>query len=193
MNVPNLKKFFIIETRDMDTGKVVNRQESPALTAFGRFAFRKPAGNMPLMENVIIERRDHWTGEVLDHEEISNLIANAGKERVARRLLKDATEDGFDYIAIGEGTTAAAAGDTGLENETTRAQADNAGDYEADYKAIFEKTFTFGSGESYSITEAAISDSSSASGEAILNRLVFTAKDVDADTDLYIKITITVS
>ena len=147
-----------------------------------------------LKGDVIIEtRRD---GKVIEREELKNLIVNVGKERVAKLLAQGVGGTAFGYIAIGESSSgdSASATDTALVSEVTRGQADNSGgDYEADYKAIFEKTFTFDSGESYEIAEAGVSDSASASGECLLDRFVFSAKSVDSDTDLYIKITITVS
>ena len=63
--------------------------------------------------------------------------------------------------------------------------------YVTSYKAKFAKTFTFGS--SYSITEAGIFDSTSVSGSTMLARVVTTAKEVDADIDLIVEATITVS
>jgi len=147
-----------------------------------------------LRGNVIIEtRRD---GKIIDREKLKNLIVNVGKERVAKLLTQGVGGTAFGYIAIGESSSgdSASASDTALVSEVTRGQADNSGgSYEANYKAVFEKTFIFGSGESYSIKEAGVSDSASASGECLLDRFVFAEKNVDSDTDLYIKITITVS
>lgn len=130
-------------------------------------------------------------GSVIERELIKNLIVNVGKERVAKLLGNIGSPGAFTNIAIGEGTTAEAAGDTSLETERDRAAATIA--YEADYKCKFEKTFSFGSGVSWAITEACLSDSAAASGETILNRKTFTAKNVDSDTDLLVRITITVS
>ena len=129
-------------------------------------------------------------GKILQEETIKNLIVNVGKERVARLLGGEAV-NGFSYIVIGTGTDAEDATDTSLQTEVTRASATKA--YEADYKYTFEKTFSFGSGEEYDITEACLSDSASASGEIILNRKTFSAKSVDSDTQLYVKVTITVA
>lgn len=129
------------------------------------------------------------TGKVLNREKIHNLELNGGLERIARRLISN-SEDYFDYIAIGTGTTAAQNTDTALETEVTRAQATVS--YVASYKAQFTKIFTFGSGESYTITEAGVFDDATASGSTALNRLVFTGKAVDSDTSLSITITITV-
>jgi len=143
---------------------------------------------LKLSGEMVIETRKN--GETIQREVVKNLIVNVGKERVAR-LLGDEAVDGFDYIAIGTGVAEEAAGDASLGTELTREAATKV--YEADYKYKFEKTFTFGSGISEAITEACLSDSAGASGETILNRKKFTAKNVDSDTDLYVKITITVA
>lgn len=49
-----------------------------------------------------------------------NTITNAGLAEVAGLLTADVGGTAFDYIAIGTGTTAAAASDTALEYETHR-------------------------------------------------------------------------
>ena len=145
-----------------------------------------------LRGDVVLELRKD--GKVIEREELKNLIVNTGKERVAKLLSQGVGGTAFGYLAIGTGTTSPTTSDTGLETEVSRGIADNSGgSYEANYKAVFEKTFTFSSGESYNITEAALSDSASASGETILDRFTFAAKSVDADTDLFVKVTITVS
>jgi len=145
------------------------------------------SGKFELKENIVIERR-RKDGTVIDREVLSNLIVNAGKEFVAK-LLNGVSTNFFDYIAIGEGTTSAVVGDTTLETEQERELASLS--YEASYKALFEKTFTFGSGVSYAITEAGVFDASSSGN--MLDRFVFSAKNVDAETDLYVKVTITVA
>lgn len=139
--------------------------------------------------NAVIRRIDRATGDILDEERIHNIVVNDGLERVAKRLFAN-TEDFFDYVAIGEDNTSAQATDTSLGTEVAREQATVS--YEASYKAKFEKIFTFGSGESYTITEAGIFDDATASGSTMFNRLVFTGKSVDADTSLSVTITITV-
>ena len=148
----------------------------------------KMGNTIKLSGEMLFELRKN--GKVIERELVKNLIVNVGKEQIAR-LLGNEVVDGFTYIAIGTGTNAENVTDSALQTEVTRALATKV--YEADYKYKFEKTFTFGSAESYAITEACLSDSSGASGEVILNRKVFSAKNVDSDTDLYVKITITVS
>ena len=131
-------------------------------------------------------------GKILKKIEISNTVVNSGLERIAK-LLNGVSSTNFSYIGIGEGTTAVTNSDTALETEVEREQADSGGTYEADYKAIFEKTFTFSSGDSYAITEAGIFDQASASGSTMLDRFTFSALNVGASTDLYVKITVTVA
>lgn len=144
---------------------------------------------LKLKGDVVIERR-RKDGSVIDRQELKNLVVNAGKERVAK-MLNGVESTYFRAIAIGTGTTSPLGVDTTLESEVTRATASLS--YLADYKAIFEHTFEFGSGESYAITEAGVFDSATVSGSTMLDRFTFSAKNVDADTDLYVKVTITVS
>ena len=116
-----------------------------------------------------------------------------GKTRV-RNLIGEGIGTGltgFSYLAIGTGTDAVLVGDTSLQTEVDRELADVAS--EGVDKVTFEKTFTFGTGDSYAITEAGVGDSASSTGDTLLDRFKFTAKNVDIDTDLYVKITITVS
>ena len=57
-------------------------------------------------------------GEVV--QEIPNLVVTTGKNYVASRM-KDATATAMSHIAIGTGSSAAAAGDTTLGTEAARA------------------------------------------------------------------------
>ena len=56
-------------------------------------------------------------GEVV--QEVDNLVVTAGKGYVASRM-KDATATAMSHMAIGSGSTAAAASDTALGNELGR-------------------------------------------------------------------------
>lgn len=130
-------------------------------------------------------------GTKIDSWECNNLIVTTGKVQVAK-LLNGIDITYFDTIAIGTGETgdSVVVGDTTLKTEVTRSLASLS--YEATAKAVFEHTFAFGTAESYTITEAGIFNNQSAGGD-MLDRFVFSAKEVDIDTDLYIKITITVA
>lgn len=58
-------------------------------------------------------------GNVKQEEEIKNLVVTTGKNFIAARM-KDAVASVMSHMAIGTGTTAAAAGDTALETEAGR-------------------------------------------------------------------------
>ena len=140
-----------------------------------------------------VRRIDKKTGKILEVEKGHNLVVTDGKSRV-RDLIGNIITGGvgFSHVAIGTGTNAVAVGDTELQTETTRASATISA-LSTD-RVVFEHTFTFGTGENYDITEAGIFDSGTITGSVMFDRFKFaTAKSVDLDTDLYIKITITVS
>ncbi len=56
---------------------------------------------------------------------------------------------------------------------------------------FYDHTFTFGSGDSYSIVEAGLFDAASVG--TMLNRFVFTAHDVDVDNGIRVRITLTIA
>lgn len=135
-----------------------------------------------------ISRIDKKTGKVIDKEVKENLIVTSGKGRVAK-LLNGVSTDFFDHIAIGTGTIAPVAGDTALGVEIDRKLATTS--FLSPDKAVFERTFDFTA--SHAITESGIFNQLTVSGSIMLNRLTFTAKNVDAATSLFIKITITIA
>ena len=141
-----------------------------------------------LKYNVEIKRIDNRTGEIIDSEVFHNLVVTAGLNRV-RDLIGKASTSGFDYIAIGEGAVAPALSDTALGTEQARELATIT--FPANGQVKYEKVFTFGTGESFSITETGLFDASSAG--TMLNRLTFASKAVDLNTDLSVTITITVA
>jgi len=157
---------------------------------------RKPKmkDGITLKGDVVLETR-RKDGTVIEHEELKNLIVTTGKSRV-RDLIGEGIGTGltgFNSIAIGTGETgdAVVVGDTTLKTEVARALASVSAS--STDKVIFEKTFTFGTAEEYAITEAGVMDSVTVTGSTMLDRFVFSAKNVDVDTDLYVKITITVA
>ncbi len=145
-----------------------------------------------LRANVVIERR-RKDGSVIDREEVHNDIVTTGKSRV-RDLIGEGLGTGltgFSHIAIGTGTDAVLVGDTTLQTEEERESATISA--ESTDKVIFEKTFVFGTGDSYAITEAGVFDSATITGSTMLDRFKFNAKNVDIDIDLLVRITITVA
>ena len=152
----------------------------------------KMKDGMKLKGNVVLELRKK-DGTVIEHEELKNLIVTTGKSRV-RDLIGEGIGTGltgFNSLAIGTGTDAVIVGDTTLQTEVGRALASVSA--ESTDSVIFEKTFTFATAEEYAITEAGIFDSDVETGSTMLDRLVFSAKNVDVDTDLYVKITIIIA
>ena len=146
--------------------------------------------NPCLSFNAVIKTIDRSTGIVLDKETVHNIVTNNGLERIAK-LLGGISSDSYDSIAIGTDNTSELATDTALGTEVQRQLASIS--YVADYKVKYEKVFTFSSGEEYTIVEAGIFDSITPSGSVIFNRLTFSGKAVDSNTDLSVTITITAS
>lgn len=148
---------------------------------------------LKLKGNIVIERRKK-TGEVIDREEKSNLIVTTGKDLVRNFLGNLVTGiTGLSHLAIGESGSgdSVSAGDTSLVSEVERVAPTISS--ETGSKVVFEHTFTFATAESYAIKEAGLFDGATPTGSIMFNRVLFSAKNVDSDTDLYIKFTITVS
>ena len=141
--------------------------------------------------NVVIKRINNKNGKILDIEKIHNTIVNSGLNLI-RDFLGDVSVDAPKYIAIGTDNTGVQNTDTTLNTEYTRSVASGI-DVVTNYQVEFTKIFTFGFGVSETIVEAGLFDSATASGSTMLNRFVFTGKAIDADTDLAVTITLTVS
>jgi hypothetical protein len=145
------------------------------------------AGTFKIRENWKIERVDALTGKVIDSEEFSNLIVNAGLTRVAL-LLNGNSSTYFRALGVGTGVTAAGYTDSALGTEVTRAAATLTN---GTYTAVFAHTFSFGG--DYAITEAGVFDSATVSGSTMLSRVVFAAKNVSTVVQLIVTATITVA
>lgn len=125
----------------------------------------------------------------------ANLVTSAGKAGVASRINGDGSEAAFTYIAIGTGTTAAAAGDTTLQTEITTNGGQRAAatvsrtttDVTND-TARMVKTFSFTG--SFAVTEAGCLNA--ASSGTLLNRQVFSAVNVVNGDSLQVTIDIDV-
>jgi len=141
-----------------------------------------------ITDNVTIKRINNITGEVLDSETLHNLITDDGLERIADLIGKLSTT-GFDYIGLGTDNTAPANADSALGTEVERELASVS--QPTTVQVQYTKLFSFGTGVSHTITEAGLFDA--ASSGTMLNRLVFTGKAVDSNTDLSVTITITVA
>jgi len=120
------------------------------------------------------------TGDFGYSKTVSNLVTDAGKAAVAG-LINGVITDYFDYIALGTGTTAAAAGDTTLQTETSasglaRAASTNSRTTTDVSNDTARLTKTFTAGASVAITEAGVFSASSSG--TLLSRQVFSAVNV---------------
>lgn len=110
----NVKKIFV----ENDLGK--------RLLKFFRTIAPSPIGEDGQVKSGILNylaaygiRISYITGNWMGHARRSNLVTDAGKAGVASRINGSGAEAAFTYIAVGTGATAAAAGDTALQTETS--------------------------------------------------------------------------
>lgn len=120
-------------------------------------------------------------------QEIDNLVVTAGKEYVASRM-KDTSDTAMSHMAIGTGSTAAAASDTALGSEAARTAL--ASTTVTANEIVYVDTFDAGTGTG-AITEAAIFNASSAG--TMLCRTVFSVVNKGASDSMTITWTVTVS
>jgi hypothetical protein len=130
-------------------------------------------------------------GAIKDARKIHNLVVNTGLAFIVSRMV-GTSKNVMSHMAIGSGTTAAAAGDTALESQlgsrvaltsTTIAGSNNE-------KVVYVATFGAGAGTG-AVTEAGIFNASS-SGD-MLCRTVFAVVNKAADDTMQITWTITLS
>lgn len=120
-------------------------------------------------------------------QEVPNLVVTAGKEYVASRI-KDASATAMSHMAIGTGSTAAAASQTALGSESARTGLTSTTVSGADI--VYVDTFAAGTGTG-AITEAGIFNASS--GGTMLCRTVFSVVNKGANDAMTITWTVTVS
>ncbi len=120
-------------------------------------------------------------------QEVDNLVVTAGKGYVASRM-KDATATAMSHMAIGTGTTAAAAAQTALVSESARVALTSTTVSGAD--VTYVASFPAGTGTA-AITEAAILNASS--GGTMLCRTVFSVINKGASDSMTITWVVTAS
>ena len=120
-------------------------------------------------------------------QEVDNLVVTTGKGYVASRM-KDATTTAMSHMAIGTGSTAAAAGDTALGSESARVALTSTTVSGAD--VTYVATFGAGTGTA-EITEAAILNASSSG--TMLCRTVFSVVNKGASDSMTITWVVTAS
>lgn len=120
-------------------------------------------------------------------QEVNNLVVTDGKEYVASRM-KDATATAMSHMAIGSGSTAAAAGNSALGSELGRVALTSTTVSGA--VVTYLATFPAGTGTG-AVTEAGILNASS-SGD-LLCRTVFSVVNKGSSDSMTITWTVTVS
>ena len=120
-------------------------------------------------------------GNVKAKRTVKNLVPTVGKAGLASRVGGSGAEAVFDYIAVGTGTTAAAAGDTTLQTELaasglTRAQGTVSRVTTTTTNDTAQVTKTFTVTGTQAVTEAGVLNASS--GGTLLSRTVFSAINV---------------
>jgi hypothetical protein len=126
-------------------------------------------------------------GDIIDRREVDNLVVTAGKNFVASRM-GGASADVMSHMAIGTGTTAAAAGDTTLATESARTTLTST--TVTDNDIVYVDTFAAGTGTG-AITEAGVLNAGS--GGTLLCRTVFSVINKGANDSLTITWTVTAS
>ena len=126
-------------------------------------------------------------GNLKESQEIKNVVVTVGLGYIASRM-KDATATAMSHMAVGSGSTAAAAGNTTLETElgrvtlTSTTVSTNTVQYIGDFPA--------GTGTG-AVVEAGVLNASS--GGTLLCRTVFSVVNKGASDTLKVTWTITVS
>lgn len=126
-------------------------------------------------------------GNVTQETIVPNLVVSSGKDYIAERM-KDATTTAMSHMAIGTGTTAAAAGDTALGTEAGRVTLTST--TVTSNSVAYVATFGAGTGTG-AITEAGLFNASS--GGDMLCRTVFSVINKGAADTLGITWTVTVN
>lgn len=120
-------------------------------------------------------------------QQVDNLVVTTGKGYVASRM-KDASATAMSHMAVGTGSTAAAAGDTALGSESARVALTSTTVSGADVVYVA----TFGAGvATAALTEAAILNASSSG--TMLCRTVFAVVNKGASDSMTITWTVTAS
>ena len=141
------------------------------------------------MINEHLKLTGHVTVAVNDEvvQEIPNLVVTAGKEYVASRM-KDTSATAMSHMAVGTGSTAAAAGDTALGTESGRVSLSST--TVTNNVITYVATFAAGTATA-ALTEAAIMNASS--GGTLLCRTVFSTVNKGASDAMTITWAITAS
>lgn len=146
--------------------------------------------NLKLAGQLNIVLKDK-SGAVKEHREVKNLVVNAGLAYITSRMV-GTSKNVMSHMALGEGTTAAGAGQTDLITllgsrealDSTTIAGDN------NEKVVYVATFEAGDATG-AVTEAGIFNAST--GGDMLCRTVFDVVNKQADDTMSVTWTITLS
>ena len=141
---------------------------------------------LKLRGDVALVLRDK-DGNIKDERTIENLIVDTGLNFICDRMKDD--ETAMTHMALGSGTTAAAAGDTSLESQLGSREALDSSTV-TNNQIVFVASFE-ASDATGAVTEAGIFNS--ASGGTMLCRTVFSVVNKAADDTLTVNWTITLT
>lgn len=139
--------------------------------------------NFKLTGKLKIELNDEVVAEV------PNIVVNDGKDFVASRM-KNTTDAAMSHMAIGTGSTAAAASDSALGSELSGSRTALTSTTVTDNDIVYVATFGAGTGTG-AVTEAGIFNASS--GGTMLCRTVFSVVNKGSADSMTITWTVTVS
>jgi len=128
-------------------------------------------------------------GKLKDKRHVQNLVVTAGLAVLADRMKGTPLKGEMTHMAVGEGTTAAAAGDTDLETPVGSRQTLTTGVSGA--VITYSRTFAAGESTNSALTEAGLFNAST--GGDMLCRTVFTAINKGGSDSLAITWTVTLS
>lgn len=134
---------------------------------------------------IVLKDKD---GNVKETRDIDNLVVDTGLDYIASRM-KDATATAMTHMALGSGSTAAAAGDTDLGSILgSRELLDST--TVTDNTVVYVSSFEAGDATG-AVTEAGIFNAST--GGTMLCRTVFSVVNKAADDTMSVTWTITIS
>ena len=134
--------------------------------------------------NIVVRSEN---GKVSQDFTVPNLVVDTGLAYIASRM-KDTTDDAMSHMAVGTGTTPAAAGDTTMETESARVALDST--TPAGGSITFVATYPAGTATA-ALTEAGIFNDASAG--TMLCRTLFSVINKGASDTMTITWTITIS
>lgn len=129
------------------------------------------------------------TGAVKEDRELKNLVVSAGLAYIVSRM-KDATATAMSHMELGTGTTAAAAGDTGLGSAIASSRVALTSTTVSANTITYVATFGAGVGTG-AVTEAGTFNAGS--GGTMLCRTVFPVVNKQAGDSMTVTWTVTVS